>query len=231
MILFTFIRNKWVRRSSATLISYYRKKGISIGSGCVFRSPGSTQIDIMRPALITIGNNVDMNKNFAIMAHDFGHRVFLHKYGEFLSSSGRVTIGSNIYFGMNVTVLKDVTIGDNCIIGAGSVVTKNIPANSVAAGVPCRVICSIEEYYERRKTEWIKEAQDYAVAIRERFNREPTIEDFRPEFGLYSDNTCMDPVNEKFIKIRLGDKYEEWLENHKAPYKSFTEFIESTMLD
>jgi serine acetyltransferase len=42
-----------------------------------------------------------------------------------------------------------VTIGDNCIIGAGSIVTKNIPSNSVAAGMPARVICSIDEYYHK----------------------------------------------------------------------------------
>lgn len=42
-----------------------------------------------------------------------------------------------------------MTIGDNVIIGAGSVVTKNIPSDSVAAGVPARVICSLDEYYEK----------------------------------------------------------------------------------
>ena len=56
-----------------------------------------------------------------------------------------VTIGSNIWFGANVTVCGGVTIGDNCVIGAGSVVTRDIPAGSLAAGVPCRVIRPITE--------------------------------------------------------------------------------------
>lgn len=51
-----------------------------------------------------------------------------------------ITIGSNVWFGGGCTVLPGVTIGDNCVIGAGSVVTKDIPANCVAAGNPCRVL-------------------------------------------------------------------------------------------
>lgn len=51
-----------------------------------------------------------------------------------------ITVGSNVWFGAGVTVCPGVTIGDNCTIGAGSVVVKDIPANSVAAGNPCRVL-------------------------------------------------------------------------------------------
>ena len=51
-----------------------------------------------------------------------------------------ITVGNNVWFGAEVTVCPGVTIGDNCVIGAGSVVTRNIPANSIAAGNPCRVI-------------------------------------------------------------------------------------------
>ena len=56
-----------------------------------------------------------------------------------------VTIGSDCWFGANVTVCPGVNIGNNCVIGAGSVVTGDIPANSFAAGVPCRVIREITE--------------------------------------------------------------------------------------
>ena len=56
-----------------------------------------------------------------------------------------VKIGNDCWFGANVTVCPGVTIGDNCVIGAGSVVTRDIPANSFAAGVPCKVIRPITE--------------------------------------------------------------------------------------
>lgn len=56
-----------------------------------------------------------------------------------------VHIGHNCWFGANVTVCPGVTIGDNCVIGAGSVVTRDIPAGHFAAGVPCRVIREIQE--------------------------------------------------------------------------------------
>ena len=56
-----------------------------------------------------------------------------------------VKIGNSCWFGANVTVCPGVTVGDNCVIGVGSVVTRDIPANSFAAGVPCRVIREITE--------------------------------------------------------------------------------------
>ena len=56
-----------------------------------------------------------------------------------------VHIGNDCWFGANVTVCPGVTIGDGCVIGAGRVVTRDIPANSFAAGVPCRVIREITE--------------------------------------------------------------------------------------
>ena len=51
-----------------------------------------------------------------------------------------ITVGNNVWFGGNVCVLGGVTIGDNVVIGAGSVVTKNIPSNCVAVGNPCKLI-------------------------------------------------------------------------------------------
>ena len=56
-----------------------------------------------------------------------------------------VHIGNSCWFGASVTVCPGVTIGDNCVIGAGSVVTRDIPPNSFAAGVPCRVIREITD--------------------------------------------------------------------------------------
>ncbi len=56
-----------------------------------------------------------------------------------------ITIGNNVWLASGVIVCGGVTIGDNCVIGAGSVVTRDIPANSLAAGVPCKVIRQITD--------------------------------------------------------------------------------------
>ena len=125
------------------------KWGGEIGDNVLFRDPHTTRIDMTRPCLLSIGNNVDINVNFQILTHDWCTYVFRNLFHDFINSSGKVSIGNNVYIATNVTILKGVSIGDNCIIGAGSIVTKSIPSNSVAAGIPCRVICSIEDYYEK----------------------------------------------------------------------------------
>ena len=70
-----------------------------------------------------------------------------------------VHIGKNCWIGANAVVLPGITIGDNVVIGAGSVVTKDIPSNVVAAGNPCRVLRQVSEhdreyYYKDRKIKW-----------------------------------------------------------------------------
>lgn len=70
-----------------------------------------------------------------------------------------IHIGENCWFGAGVVVVPGVTIGDNVVIGAGSIVTKDIPSNAIAAGNPCRVIREINEhdrdyYFKDRKIDW-----------------------------------------------------------------------------
>ena len=98
------------------------------------------------------------NLNTSIIAHDEVAKVFRLKYNDWLPSNGRIKIGDNIVFARNVTILKGVTIGDNCIIGFGSTVIKDIPANSVAVGSPAKVVCTLDEYYEKRKKESLPQA-------------------------------------------------------------------------
>ena len=176
--------------SSSRFVKYIKMGGVNIGSNCIFRSPRTTIIDMTRPYLITIGNNVDMNVNFKIYTHDWGAHVFIGKYKQMVNSSGKVTIGNNIYFGSDCTVLKGVTIGDNCIIGAGSVVSKSIPDNSVAVGNPCRVVCSLEDYYQKRlkKAPW--EASELVNTFYERKGHYPLPEELIEEYIYFqSDST------------------------------------------
>lgn len=220
-----------IKYLSATLtndgfISYLRNRGILIGDGCVFRNRNTIRIDITRPSLVTIGNNVDFNMNFQLLTHDYATSVFIHKYGEFINSSGRVKIGNNIVFGTNCIVLKGVEIGDNCIIGAGSIVSKSIPSNSVAVGRPAKVICTVDEFYERRKKECINEAFEYANSIIDRYGREPRYEEFFEEFHLFVDKTNADEYPNLKIVNQLGAGYRVWMENHIASFANFEEFIE-----
>ena len=64
---------------------------------------------------------------------------------------GRIRIGNNVNVGWNAIIMPGVTIGNNCIVGAGAIVNKDVPDNSVVAGVPARVIETIEEYVEKNK--------------------------------------------------------------------------------
>lgn len=93
---------------------------------------------VLDEAYVTIGDDVFIGPNVnlytACHSTDPVERNTRREWAE------PITIGNNVWIGGSVTVLPGVTIGDNCTIGAGSVVTKDIPANSIAVGNPCRVI-------------------------------------------------------------------------------------------
>lgn len=223
--LFKKIKYHWARTSSKRYIKYMRTNGVKIGENVIIREPQNIHIDLTRPSLITIGDNVVFHRNFSLYTHDFVSGVFLNKYHDFLPSSGKVSIGNNVRFGINCTVLKGVSIGDNCFIAAGSIVTKDIPANSIAGGYPAKVLCSLEDYYERRKKQCIEEALEYAQSIRERFNREPKFEDFWEEFPLFVDKTNIDQYPATIIQKQLGNHYQNWINAHKAYYNDISDFL------
>lgn len=217
--------------SSDKFCNYLKSKGIQVGGGNRFR-PKTTKIDLTRPSLISIGSNCYFNEQFCILTHDWVTHVFLHSGREFLPSSGRVTIGNNVSTGQNVTILKGVTIGDNVFIGANSVVTKDIPSNSIAVGIPARVICSLEEYYTRRQNACVKEALEYARSITERYARRPVITDFWEEFPLFVDGDKVEeyPELKEIIKRQCGPMYENYIATHKANYNGFEAFLKAAGL-
>jgi acetyltransferase-like isoleucine patch superfamily enzyme len=84
---------------------------------------------------ITIGNDVAISENVSIWDSD-AHAII----GKEHLMTQPIVIGNRVWIGTNVTILKGVTIGDGAIIAAGSIVTNNIPANCLAAGIPAKVI-------------------------------------------------------------------------------------------
>lgn len=224
------IENYRIHKSSSAYINYLRSKGVQIGGGNSIR-PKSFNIDLTRPSLITIGNNCYFNENFTILTHDWVTKVFLNTGRQFLNSSGRVSIGNNVSFGQNVMVLKGVTIGDNCFIGAGSIVTKDIPANSIAVGAPCKVIMSLEDYYQNRLVRSEAEALDYAKSIQERFQRKPAPSDFWEEFIWFVNGNEIDKYPEIPIRRQLGPICEAYEKSHKAKYESFEDFLKAAGIE
>lgn len=96
---------------------------------------------ILDEAQVTFGDNVFIAPNCGF--YTASHPVDAVERNKGLEYARPITVGNNVWIGANVCVLPGVTIGDNCVIGAGSVVVKDIPANSVAVGNPCKVIKSI----------------------------------------------------------------------------------------
>lgn len=229
------IRNlklRWARTNPKRYVRFLRKQGVKIGNDLfITRDLKSLSIDITRPSLIEIGDRVRLNKNLTLTTHDGAFYVLKNKYNEFIASSGKIIIGNNVYFGRNCTVLKGVKIGDNCIIGNGSIVTKDIPSNSIAVGIPAKVLTSLDDYYEKRKHDQIQEAFEYARSIKERFNRKPIIEDFWEEFPLFVNGNEVDKFPTLPIKRQLGKSFEIWKKDHRAVFDGFEDFIKQAGIE
>ena len=100
------------------------------------------ELNSLRPSQ-TFGDNVFVAPNCGF--YTAGHALDAEQRILGLEYAYPITIGNNVWIGAQVCVLPGVTIGDNTIIGAGSVVTKSIPANVLAVGNPCRVLRTITE--------------------------------------------------------------------------------------
>lgn len=110
---------------------------IIIGDNCGF---SGTVIGAFKE--INIGNNVRCGANTLITDSDW------HLDDSRSGEPKPIHIGDNVWLGVNTTVLKGVRIGANSVIGAHSLVTKDIPANVIAAGNPCKVVRKIKNKYE-----------------------------------------------------------------------------------
>lgn len=102
------------------------------------------------PWMISFGDNVYVTAGCTFVTHDGGTLV-LRKEDPTLEWSAPISVGDDVYFGIRTTVLPGVTIGNRVVVGACSVVTKDVPGNSVVVGNPARRICSVDEYLERMK--------------------------------------------------------------------------------
>lgn len=137
-------------------VRYARGLGVKVGEGTVFYG-AKAEMFSTEPWVITIDKNCHITAGVLFVTHDAGTLSVRDECGPF-TIVGNIVLGDNVYVGIRTIILPGVHIGDNSIIGAGSVVTKDIPANVVAAGVPCRVVGTRERYIN--KVQKIKAGED-----------------------------------------------------------------------
>lgn len=137
--------------SRFTRASLYRKAGVEIEQGVV--RIGKVHIDTIHPEDVRIGYGTAI----ADGVHLITHYMDVKNMKEFAYFRGQIKIGRFCYIGTNAIFTKGVTVGDGAIIGAGSVVNKDIPPYEVWAGVPAKFICKrYSELSEIPKPEEIK---------------------------------------------------------------------------
>ena len=126
----------------------------NIGKGCSFVGTPNFGSE---PYLITIGDKTTVSFDVAFVTHDAATRVLRNLPGHNPETViyGTINVGKNCFIGCRSVILPGVTIGDNTIVGAGSIVNRDLPANSVCAGAPCKVICSLEEYEQKHKDDFL----------------------------------------------------------------------------
>lgn len=155
MFIFKKIKNKFIlhkaNKTQESKIKYLRSLGCKIGDGTRFMGPANVGND---PFLVEIGTDCLISSDVSFLCHDGGVKV-LNALGYFngqrMDNMARIKIGNNCFIGCGAVIMGGVKIGDNVIIGTRSVVTKDVPSGMVAAGMPAKVICTIEEYYKKNK--------------------------------------------------------------------------------
>jgi serine O-acetyltransferase len=130
----TPIINKLILLIRVLIVRIEIYEGAQIGYGLVVAHPQSVVIgkSVIMGNNITIESDVTIGKNFDLASPGGGYPC----------------IGDNVMIGAGAKIIGKITIGDNCLIGANAVVIKDVPANSVAAGIPARVIRSITKTKE-----------------------------------------------------------------------------------
>ncbi len=225
------------KMSSCELLQYLRNKGAKIGEDVRVFSVSRTLIDATNPWLLSIGDHVQIAEGVKILTHDYAWSV-LKCYGEepgaVIGAQSPVTIGSNVFIGMNAVITRGVTIGDNVVIGAGSVVTKDCPSDGVYAGNPARLIMTMAQYREKRSALQFTEAKILAQQYFRRFGTKPPKEIFTEYFMLFSDfeEAVSVPVFRKQMELmgNFGDTKAYMMKN-TPPYPGYEAFLQACFRD
>ncbi|NLW88474.1 MAG: acyltransferase [Clostridiaceae bacterium] len=168
MLFKYLIRFIWSKLSP---IGYAKHLGVRLGNNVRFYGMKPSMFST-EPWLISIGNDCYITANCTFITHD-GGTLILRKEVPDLEITAPITIGNDVFIGYNSTILAGTTIGNRCIVGACSLLKGEYPDNSVIAGVPARVIKTVDEYLENAKANSLHlghlDAKEKAKALKKHF--------------------------------------------------------------
>lgn len=134
-------------------VGFHRARGVRIGQN-VELVAANVHLFGSEPYLVSVGDWVTISNEVQFITHDGGLRVIRDEYPD-AYLYGAIAIGDGAFIGARAIILLGVTIGERAVVGAGAVVTRDVPARTVVAGVPARVIKSVDEYAFAHRPEWV----------------------------------------------------------------------------
>jgi len=126
-------------------VAHARSLGVVVGDGCRIYTMSLPS----EPFLVSIGDRVTLTSGVKILTHDGATWLIRNSGGSRYQRYAPVSIGSDVFVGVNSIIMPGVNVGDNVIIAAGSVVSKDVPGGSVVAGVPAKIIMSYQDYHDK----------------------------------------------------------------------------------
>ena len=225
------------KANSEKFVAYLRKRGVNIGENVRFYSPSSCLVDMTCPWILTIVNNVNITHGVVILTHDASWGTLKRwegNRGRILGYQRPVTIGNNVFIGVNAIIKPGVRIGDNVIIGLGSVVTKDCESNSVYAGNPARRITSIEDMCTKRIANQFPEARELARVYKEKFGIKPPKEVFREYFMLFAKFEEANNFSAFRYQMETWAGYEDvclYMKNYTPMFESYEAFLDACFAD
>lgn len=169
-----------IKQDGKEYLESLKKLGLRVGKN--FSMQQECIIDESHCWLIKIGDDVTLAPRVHILAHDASTKRHLG-----YTKIGLVEIGNKTFIGAGTIIMPNTKIGTNCIIGAGSLVTKDIPDNSIAVGVPAKVINTTDKYLAKEKEQMKhRPVYDAKFTVREGITdeqKQKMIEDLKDGIG------------------------------------------------